>query len=183
MIYNPQFTSATKTYVGISSVATTEGHLVVYFADGTVQDLGPATAYAIAKSLGYNGTEEEWASEQINIALNAQEVKQARDENEKIMNAFIDYINAANQLRTDIDKDLSDIKQNALDAKSYAESAESSMQTIQSSADDIALCKTNIDTILKALKFYFGGASPAGTRLVQKQITDSVVAELWEEAI
>ncbi len=88
------------------------------------KDLGPVSAYALAVEQGYEGTEEEWATVQMECAQNAELAEEAKDD---AVTAKNDAVTAKNSAVT--------AKNDAVTAKEAAVTAKEAAVTAQGAAE------------------------------------------------
>ena len=100
-----------------------------------MKDLGPVSAYAVAVANGYTGTEQEWADNQANVALRADEAKRSAE--------------ASQQYAVDSQQSADNSKQSSTDSQQSADASDKSKQEAQQAlADLLKMLGTDIPTLV-----------------------------------
>lgn len=180
MSFSPVFSAELKNYLGATNTEINNGNLQITYSDGSVQDLGPISAYAIAVANGYLGTEAEWTKLQSDSATNAQKTQQMKEEAENTAAIIKGYLDAAEYLRQQTEQNAEDAQDSAEDAEESAEKARSYKNALADAVDQVSSNKEDIEYILNMLKAYYGGTYDVYlNKLIQRQMSEDIVVEMW----
>ena len=118
-------------YRGVVRVWMDNGILYAEYLDGVIQELGPASSYAIAVEHGYEGTEEEWEELIANSTQNLEQAVEAKTDAESARDAAItakeEAVTAKGQAESARDI--------AVSSKTAAEAAQAASETAQTNAE------------------------------------------------
>lgn len=180
MSFRPNFSAELKNYIGATNTEINNGNLQITYSDGSVQDLGPISAYAIAVANGYLGTEAEWTKLQADSAANAQKTQQMKEDAENTAAIIKGYLEAAEYLRQQTEDNADNAAASAEDAEASAEKARSYKNALADAVDQVSSNKADITYILNILNDYYGNTFDMyKNKLVQRQMGEDIVVEMW----
>ncbi len=180
MSFTPQFSAELKNYLGAVNTEINDGNLQITYSDGSTQDLGPISAYAVAVANGYLGTEQEWTNLQANSAKNAQLTQQMKDEAANTAEIIKGYLEAAEYLRQQTENNADNAQESAEDAEESAQKALSYMNALAAAVANTTANTNDISYIYNMIYNYLGNTYDVYlNNLVQRQLSEDIVVEQW----